>query len=135
MAVVILMLPAAGDPAHPGSGALPTSGGAPLTYRLSLAPGAESATIELEGRPPVKAPVQRVYPSPSPPISPSSLALLRSVPAASPARTPPGAVTAATATGAPPSRMNRRAFPTATRPTLSPDQIEYTSANGAPIIE
>ena len=166
MAVVILMLPGAGDPARPGAIASANSG-APLTYKLSLAPGAKSATIELEGRPPVIAPVQRVYPSPS--VSPSSLALLRSVPAAPPTKAParPGAGPApgGPAYGAAPPRprylappatmppgnspsddptalgdargprISRRAIPTTTRPALLPPEVEYTSANGAPIIE
>ena len=169
MAVVILMLPGAGDPAHRGSGTSLTNGGAPLTYKLSLAPGGENATIELEGQPPVKAPVQRVYPSPPPRVSPSSLALLRSLPAAPPSKAPARATAAplpgppgyppaaararslappaplpalnspandATAMGDPRGpRISRRAIPTATRPPLSPPEIEFTSANGAPIIE
>jgi len=168
MAVVILMLPGAGDPAHPGTGSNRANSGAPLTYKLSLVPGAQNATIELEGRPPVIAPVQRVYPSP--PVSPSSLALLRSLPAAPPSKAPARATAApppgppgyppaaararslappsplpalnspandATAMGGDPrgSRISRRAIPTATRPPLSPPEIEFTSANGAPIIE
>jgi len=165
MAVVILMLPGARDPAHPG-GATATSNGAPLTYKVSLAPGAQSATIELEGRPPVIAPVQRVYPSPSPPVSPSGMALLRAVPAAAPAKIPPRATPAPGWAGdapvlprartlAPPSsppswnspandataladprgsRISRRVIPTSTRPLPGPE-IEFTSANGAPIIE
>jgi len=169
MAVVILMLPGAGDPAHRGSGTSLTNGGAPLTYKLSLAPGGENATIELEGQPPVKAPVQRVYPSPPPRVSPSSLALLRSVPAAPPTGSA-GPIPAATGNGASPyppgpprprrpapapalapldpwagdtttmvdprgPRAGRRAIPTTTHQLLPADQIDFSSANGAPIIE
>jgi hypothetical protein len=152
MAVLLLMLPAA-DLARPGPGS-GTAAGAGRTYKLSLSANADLATIEVDGRPPLTTPVQRVYPTAEPATRGNGAAPVRPIVAgAGPAASRPRPMAPAAAFDPrdaplplgeslalpePRVRASRRPSTVMTSRAaerLPFDPIVFASPNGAPIIE